>query len=89
MLVAVAAWRLVPDSPGTAHFLTARERTIAEMRLHRNGTSGGDGNSGVPQAHGFVWREIWTTLKDPKCYITAVSLPHFTNAYRSSYTREG
>lgn len=87
MLVAIAAWRLVPDSPGTAHFLTTRERTIAETRLHRNDTSGTDDKSGVPQAHSFVRREIWTTLKDPKCYITAVSLFPYLHVASVIYAR--
>ncbi|KAK3368912.1 major facilitator superfamily domain-containing protein [Lasiosphaeria ovina] len=41
VLVALVAWHVIPDSPETAHYLTAREKKVARLRLrHENGSDG-------------------------------------------------
>lgn len=68
VVVAVFAWFVIPDSPGTARFLTARQRKVARARL-------GEGKRSPDEARpkGFDWREVGRTLADPKSYLTAVS----------------
>ncbi|KAI9367370.1 major facilitator superfamily domain-containing protein [Aspergillus egyptiacus] len=66
VIVAVFAWFLIPDSPGTAAFLEPRQRMVAHLRM-------GDGSR--PEFPGirrrFNWTEVGKTLADPKSYITA------------------
>ncbi|KAL8871696.1 MAG: hypothetical protein Q9174_002528 [Haloplaca sp. 1 TL-2023] len=69
VIVSVFAWFYVPDSPGEAKYLSKRERRVAVLRLK-------DGKAKVKQEYTdrrFQWNEIWEALKDPKCYLTAVS----------------
>ncbi|MCJ1312939.1 hypothetical protein MMC25_006615 [Agyrium rufum] len=84
--VAVWAWWWVPDGPGKARWLSARERKVAVLRLRKErGSTGGSGSSSSSsdgggaasgaadgrRKGGLKWMEIWRTLKDPKCYVTA------------------
>ncbi|KAL2820581.1 major facilitator superfamily domain-containing protein [Aspergillus cavernicola] len=66
IIVAVFAWFMIPDSPGTAAFLEPRQRMVAQLRM-------GDGSK--PEYPGnrrrFNWSEVGKTLADPKSYITA------------------
>lgn len=65
VVVAVFAWYHIPDSPGTAWYLSQRLRRVASIRLRES--------AGIEvEKRGLEWREIWDTLKDPKCYLTAV-----------------
>ena len=75
VLVAVVAWNVIADGPESASFLTGRERRIAAVRLR-----GGDRGMGKKKGKGeeskrkrVDWDEILATLRDPKCYLTAVS----------------
>ncbi|MCJ1266741.1 hypothetical protein MMC22_006626 [Lobaria immixta] len=68
VVVAVFAWYHIPDSPGTARYLSQRLRRVASMRLRNERQSAGI----EEEKSGLRWREIWDTLKDPKCYLTAV-----------------
>lgn len=68
VIVAVFAWRHLPDRPETAHYLSRRLRRVAKMRL-RNKTPFAEVREGET---GLKWGDIWNTLKDPKCYLTAV-----------------
>ncbi|KAL4893549.1 major facilitator superfamily domain-containing protein [Aspergillus ambiguus] len=67
VIVAVFAWMLIPDSPGRAWFLSPRQRLVAELRMEEP----------KPEYHEqqptrkFNWREVASTLADPKSYITA------------------
>ncbi|KAK8249844.1 major facilitator superfamily domain-containing protein [Phyllosticta capitalensis] len=79
-LVAVWAWRLVPDGPGEARWLSRREREVAVLRLRKEGegVAGGDEGKEGATMHarrrkraGINWREVQQTLMDPKCYLTA------------------
>lgn len=75
--VAVYAWSFVPDSPGTARWLTARQRRVAVLRLQKeksgfeDASSEGSGAGSRPKS-GLRLREIFQTMADPKCYVTAV-----------------
>lgn len=85
VVVAAWAWEFIPDSPGTAGFLSPRLKDVAVMRLSQeNEVYDGDGfdNSmekqefSVEKKRGVNVREVFQTLMDPKCYLTAVSIPH-------------
>ncbi|KAL4878919.1 major facilitator superfamily domain-containing protein [Aspergillus karnatakaensis] len=66
VIVAVFAWFLIPDSPGTAAFLKPRQRMVAQARV------GDGGRTGYPShRRRFDWSEVGRTLADPKSYITA------------------
>jgi len=68
ILVAVFVWIYIPDSPGTAVYLSRRERKVAKLRLRKeNGIKGQS-----TEKRGLKWREMVQTLMDPKCYFTAV-----------------
>lgn len=83
VMVAVIAWNFVPDSPETAKFLTPRQRRIAQHRLRKENQdvpivlSAGEKMAKLKDVAGrrkkIDWSEILSTLKDPKCYLTAVS----------------
>ncbi|KAI9815352.1 MAG: hypothetical protein M1832_005490, partial [Thelocarpon impressellum] len=66
VLIAVLAWTIVPDGPGTAAFLTRRERKVAKLRLRKE-----EDPSEKAEGKGLKWREVVDTLGDPKCYLTA------------------
>ena len=67
VVVAVFVWIYIPDSPGTAVFLTRQERKVATQRLSKEKDVQGQST----EKGGLNWREILQTLADPKCYITA------------------
>jgi MFS family permease len=67
VVVAVIAWHAIPDGPGKARFLTKREKKVARLRLRREKDPNSE--TGKP---GVKWREVFLTLIDPKCYLTAV-----------------
>lgn len=78
IMIAVWAWYWIPDSPGTARWLSNRERRVAVLRLRGEGGSSDEREqsgtgSATPQRmrKGLEWREIGRTLKDPKSYLTA------------------
>ncbi|KAI9725228.1 MAG: hypothetical protein M1828_003409 [Chrysothrix sp. TS-e1954] len=89
IVVAVIAWSLVPDSPETARFLTPRERNIARHRLisrYRSGSPGhdlGQSDAGPVTTKRVEWRDIVETIKDPKCYLTALMFLNCNIAFSS------
>jgi MFS family permease len=78
VLVAVWAWDLVPDGPGLANWLSPRQREVAVLRLRSEKESEEEADQGDEkyqgrQARGRVnFHEVLQTLKDPKCYLTAL-----------------
>ena len=97
IIVAAIAWHIIPDSPSTARYLTARERKVAKLRLQAEETQ----TSRVQTqhgSHGISLTDILTTLRDPKCYLTSMmffsaniafsSLPVFLPTILSSATSE-
>lgn len=88
VLVAVWAWDFVPDGPGSAGWLGAREREVAVLRLRdeegeeEEEDDGGDvegkhAYKATPKT-GLDFNAVLLTLKDPKCYLTAVCNPPTT-----------
>lgn len=67
VVVAVSAWFLIPDAPGSARFLSPRERKIATLRLPNSKI-----NRPMSLNGAFNWRAVGETLVDPKSYITAL-----------------
>jgi MFS family permease len=76
VLVAIWAWDFVPDGPGVAKWLSPRQREVAVLRLRQEkdveDDDQDDEKHGRPQRRtGINIREVFETLKDPKCYLTA------------------
>lgn len=71
VLASVVAWFYIPNSPGEARYLSKRERRVAVLRLQEGRSNSEPGKRGRK----FNWDEIWEALIDPKCYLTAVSMP--------------
>ncbi|KAF2645609.1 MFS general substrate transporter [Massarina eburnea CBS 473.64] len=76
ILVAVWAWDFVPDSPGSAKWLTPRQREVAVLRLRQEKEDEEEvhleGHGLQPKRKaGVKLREVLSTLKDPKCYLAA------------------
>ncbi|KAF2855876.1 MFS general substrate transporter [Plenodomus tracheiphilus IPT5] len=76
VLIAVWAWDFVPDGPGLAKWLTPRQREVAVLRLRQE--KDGEPEEQENEKHygqntrGKVnFQEVFQTLKDPKCYLTA------------------
>ncbi|KAI9745629.1 MAG: hypothetical protein M1818_001163 [Claussenomyces sp. TS43310] len=67
VFIAVIAWHVVPDGPGTASYLTKRQKKVARLRLRhqRAGSTTGE-------KRGLRWQEVLHALTDPKSYITAL-----------------
>ncbi|KIW90739.1 uncharacterized protein Z519_08522 [Cladophialophora bantiana CBS 173.52] len=78
IITAVVAWYWIPDSPSKARYLTARERKVAVMRLRAEESQGSHlrDSSHVSSATSLAQRlnvkEILTTIRDPKSYLTAL-----------------
>ncbi|RYO28713.1 hypothetical protein AA0111_g6704 [Alternaria arborescens] len=74
VLIAVWAWDFVPDGPGSAKWLSPRQREIAVMRLRSEKESEDQDEekyqSGRRERVNF--HEVLQTLKDPKSYLTAL-----------------
>lgn len=68
VVVAVFVWYCIPDSPETTRYLSQRLRRVASLRLRNEKDFAGM----EVEKKGLNWIEIWVTLKDPKCYLTAV-----------------
>ncbi|OOF91629.1 hypothetical protein ASPCADRAFT_154604 [Aspergillus carbonarius ITEM 5010] len=72
IIVAVFAWMLIPDTPGTASFLNPRQRVIAQLRMDEiNPGRKPSQQHQQQQRKSFNWKEVKKTLSDPKSYITA------------------
>lgn len=68
VIVAIFAWILIPDSPGSTRFLNSRQRMVAQLRLEENNADYHDSRQ-----RRFDWTEVKKALADPKAYLTAVS----------------
>ncbi|KAJ0158891.1 putative transporter [Colletotrichum tanaceti] len=80
VIAAVAAWHIVPDSPETAQYLTAREQKVARLRLRREKprTKRGAGSS-----RHLEGREVVAVLRDPMALLTAAMFFLANMAYSS------
>ncbi|RMZ82395.1 hypothetical protein DV737_g2062, partial [Chaetothyriales sp. CBS 132003] len=84
VIAAVVAWYWIPNGPADATWLTPRERRVAEMRLldhshhpPRTFLNSVPPNPNTTRTEGRInvnidWSEILHTLRDPKCYLTAL-----------------
>ncbi|CAN9229494.1 unnamed protein product [Alternaria alternata] len=74
VLIAVWAWDFVPDGPGSAKWLSPRQREIAVMRLRSEKESKDQDEEKYQSGRrGRVnFHEVLQTLKDPKSYLTAL-----------------
>ncbi len=89
VLVAVWAWEFVPDGPGTAAWLTPRQREVAVLRVGQD--EGREEEDHVREKHAPGRRarhrvdvgQVIGTLKDPKCYLTAVRTPDHSSPRRA------
>ncbi|PSN62040.1 hypothetical protein BS50DRAFT_613134 [Corynespora cassiicola Philippines] len=77
VLVAVWAWDFIPDGPGVAKWLSPREREVAVLRLRQEKEEQEEEHLREKYSHGqrrgrVNFREVLKTLKDPKCYLTAL-----------------
>ncbi|KAI3554146.1 major facilitator superfamily transporter [Colletotrichum abscissum] len=81
VLAAVAAWHIIPDSPDTARYLTAREQKVARLRLRREKPRqkkhGGKGHSNLNLGEAFA------VLCDPMALLTAAMFFLTNMAYSS------
>ena len=68
IIVAVFAFYFLPDGPGTAKFLTRRQKKVARLRLRKEK----DMKQKFSSRSELDFREMFQTLVDPKLYITAV-----------------
>lgn len=79
VLVAVWAWDFVPDGPGVAKWLSPRERKVAVLRLRAEKEDDEDMEEkdvyGAARKSRLNFHDVLLTLKDPKCYLTAVCTP--------------
>ncbi|KAF2121440.1 SacI homology domain-containing protein [Lophiotrema nucula] len=77
VLIAVWAWEFIPDGPGSAKWLTPRQREVAILRLRQEKESdeedllGEKHTSSASGRRGVNFREVLQALKDPNCYLTA------------------
>jgi MFS family permease len=80
VLIAVWAFDFIPDGPGTAKWLSPRQRKVAVLRLRQEKENEeeehtrGNYEDAANRQKGVNFREVLQTLKDPKCYLTAVWL---------------
>lgn len=83
VLAAVAAWSVLPDSPQTASYLTAREKQVARLRL---------GHAAAPQSSffapkkptsGFRLMDLAPLFVDPVPWLTAAMFFLTNMAYSS------
>jgi MFS family permease len=78
VLIAAVAWRVIPDSPQTAAYLTPREKKVATLRLRRENP----GKSSNPTS-GLVGRDVLAVLRDPIAWVTAAMFFLTNMAYSS------
>lgn len=72
MLVAVWAWSFIPDGPGTIRWLTPQQRKVAMLRLRQEKEDDEDEEYASRKSNGGInFIEVFQTIKDPKCYLTA------------------
>lgn len=78
VLVAAFAWRIIPDSPQTAPYLTRREKKVARLRLQPEKEGA---RKETPQA--TAARDTLAVLTDPAAWLTAAIFFLTNMAYSS------
>ena len=79
IIIAILAWYLIPDGPGSAHFLNHRQKLIATARLRgdndgKSDYAGNDYNKkeSTTEKKNWYFKETFMILLEPKCFLTAV-----------------
>lgn len=93
VLVSLIAWRVIPDSPQTASYLTPRERKVARLRLrnekpqHRTSKQGESVATSSSRhqtaATGLKGGEVLAIFRDPLAWLTATMFFLTNLAYSS------
>ncbi|EFX04014.1 major facilitator superfamily transporter [Grosmannia clavigera kw1407] len=84
VLAAVAAWRILPDAPDRARYLTRHERRLARARLDDGNSEDDTGNrSDKEQPPTTTWLSSLAVLADPVAWITAAMFFLANMAYSS------
>ncbi|KAH6856827.1 major facilitator superfamily transporter [Chaetomium sp. MPI-CAGE-AT-0009] len=81
VLVAAVAWRIIPDSPQTAPYLTAREKKVARLRLQPSSSSSSTTTSSSSTS--TAARDTLAVLTDPAAWLTALIFLLTNMAYSS------
>lgn len=74
VLVAVACFYWLPDSPATTRWLTSRQRKIAALRLRNesdDARSNGNSSSAPRHKKKFQWREVLKTMLNLRSWLAA------------------
>lgn len=76
ILIAVVAWGVIPDSPQTAHYLTAREKKVAHLRLRhdkprRRGAVDDEKDDDSASSQGLKTRHVLAVFRDPIAWVMA------------------
>jgi len=86
IIVALAAWHIVPDSPQTARYLTPRQKKVARLRLRPEKAhlpkSTTTASSSAPSS-GLSLRDVLSALIDPVSWLTALIFFLTNMAYAS------
>ncbi|KAL2177133.1 major facilitator superfamily domain-containing protein [Thermothelomyces heterothallicus CBS 202.75] len=84
LLVAGLAWHLIPDSPQTARYLTARERRVARLRLLQPDDDDDAPATAAPSSSSSsTLRDSLAVLADPAAWLTALIFFLTNMAYSS------
>ncbi|EPE09992.1 major facilitator superfamily transporter [Ophiostoma piceae UAMH 11346] len=90
VMMAAAAWRVIPDAPDKADYLTRREKKLARLRLDMSGGDGGSADD-AENARGYAATTnlegneagAMYALADPAAWITAAMFFLTNMAYSS------
>ncbi|KAH8681566.1 major facilitator superfamily domain-containing protein [Xylariales sp. PMI_506] len=83
VIVAVIAWSVIPDSPQTASYLTAREKKVARLRLRHEKPRTQHVTGTATKCRTLQPKELASVLVDPKAWLTAVMFFLTNMAYSS------
>ena len=73
VVAAIFAWTVIPDTPSSASYLTAREKKVARLRLH------GEKHT----SHSLSWRDLGLVLRDPVAWLASAMFFLTNMAYSS------
>ncbi|KAM7222761.1 major facilitator superfamily transporter [Rhypophila decipiens] len=79
VLVALIAWNIIPDSPQTAPYLTAREKKVARLRLRQEKST----KKSKSSSSGLNIHDLLSVLVDPIAWLTALIFFLTNMAYSS------
>jgi sugar phosphate permease len=83
VIAAVVAWSVIPDSPQTASYLTAREKKVARLRLRSEKPSSSSSSAARKPSSGIKFKELLGVISDPIAWITAAMFFLTNLAYSS------